>query len=154
MPEPSPNRPPLAEELDLEPHPEGGWYRRTWESGVRFHPDGYPGPRPTATAIHYVLAPGEESAWHRVRGDEVWLWHRGGALTLLLGGAGEAPEATPRRVLLGPDVAGGQSAQVVVPGGTWQAAYPAGDAAVLVSCVVSPGFDFHDFELLPGPDRR
>lgn len=148
--QPSPRRPQLAEALDLQPHPEGGWYRRTWETGQRFRPDGYPGERPSATAIHYLLAPGEQSRWHRVRGDELWLWHRGGPLTVLLGGAAEHPDPAPRPMTLGPDAERGQQFQVLVPAGTWQAARPAGDEAVLVSCVVSPGFDFDDFELLPG----
>jgi predicted cupin superfamily sugar epimerase len=51
-------------------------------------------------------------------------------------------------VVLGPDVrAGQQQPQVVIPPGAWQAARPAGDEAVLVSCVVSPGFDFADFTM-------
>jgi predicted cupin superfamily sugar epimerase len=139
--------PALAEALGLSPHPEGGWYRETWRSGVTFAPDGYDGERATATAIYFLLAPGEESRWHRVRSAEIWLWHAGGPLTLRLGGTGPDPDDTPYDVVLGPDVVGGQQPQAVVPPGVWQAARPAGDTEVLVSCVVSPGFDFADFEL-------
>ncbi len=57
------------------------------------------------------------------------------------------PDDTSYDVTLGPDVLGGQQPQAVVPAGAWQSARPAGDTAVLVSCVVSPGFDFADFEL-------
>lgn len=141
-------RPAVAEALDLLPHPEGGWYRETWRTAARFVPDGYDGPRASATGIYFLLGPGEESVWHAVRGDEVWLWHRGGPLTLLLGGAGDAPVAEPRAVTLGPDVEKGQVPQALVPAGTWQAARPAGAEEVLVSCVVSPGFDFADFRAL------
>jgi predicted cupin superfamily sugar epimerase len=140
-------RPRLAEALDLAPHPEGGWFRETWRTDVAVHPDGYPGERATATGIYFLLGPGEESRWHRVRSDEVWLWHRGGALLLLLGGADADPAAEPETVVLGPDVEDGQVPQARVPAGVWQAARPAGDAEVLVSCVVSPGFDFADFTL-------
>ena len=139
-------RPELAELLDLAPHPEGGWYRETWRSPVSFTPPGYPGERAAATAIYFLLHPGERSRWHVVRSDELWLWHRGGPLTLRLGEAGAEP-AEVTEVTLGPDVAAGQQPQVVIPGGVWQAAAPAGDAAVLVSCVVAPGFDFADFTL-------
>ncbi|MGV9722749.1 cupin domain-containing protein [Nocardia beijingensis] len=132
------NRPPLAVALDLAPHPEGGWYRQTWRSPVEFTPEGYPGPRAAATAIHFLLLPGERSAPHTVRSDELWLWHRGGPLALDIGG---------EEVILGPDLEHGQALQAVVPGGVSQSARPAGAEYVLVSCIVAPGFDFADFRL-------
>jgi uncharacterized protein len=138
--------PKLAQELGLEPHPEGGWYAETWRSPVSFTPDGYDGPRASATAIYFLLMPGEESRWHRVRSAELWLWHRGGPLTLSLGGTSSDP-GTAEDLLLGPEVEAGQRPQAVVPADAWQAARPAGDTEVLVSCIVSPGFDFTDFEL-------
>lgn len=137
-------RPPTAEHLDLLPHPEGGWYRQTWAAPVRFPPPGYSGERASATAILFLLGQGDESVWHRVRSDELWLWH-GGVLALRLGGSGDQPD-TGRLVTLGGDVAAGQAVQALVPAGTWQAAKPAGPAEVLVSCIVSPGFDFADFQ--------
>jgi predicted cupin superfamily sugar epimerase len=139
-------RPPLAEQLDLVPHPEGGWYRETWRSPVVFAPEGYDGTRNAATAIYFLLYPGERSRWHVVRSDELWFWHSGGPLELRLGGAGERP-SDGEVVVLGVDVAAGQRPQVRVPGGVWQSAAPAGEAPVLVSCVVAPGFDFADFRL-------
>jgi hypothetical protein len=141
------SRPPLAEQLDLAPHPEGGWFRQTWRAPVSFEPDGYDGPRHAATAIYFVLHPGEESRWHVVRSDELWLWHRGGPLEVRLGGAGSEP-GPESPVLLGTDLAAGQRPQALVPGGVWQRAAPASDEPVLVSCVVAPGFDFADFRLL------
>jgi uncharacterized protein len=139
-------RPRTAELLDLRPHPEGGWFRETWRSGLESVPVGYPGPRAAATAIYYLLRPGEESRWHRVRSAEVWLWHSGGPLLLRDGGAGDRP-AEGGAVTLGPDLAAGQVPQHVVPPGHWQAARPSGDREALVSCVVAPGFDFADFAL-------
>jgi predicted cupin superfamily sugar epimerase len=142
------DRPETAETLDLLPHPEGGWFRETWRAPVRVRPDGYPGERASATGIYFLLTPGEESMWHVVRSDEVWLWHRGGPLSLLLGGTGDRP-AEERTITLGPEVETGRRPQAVVPAGTWQAARPCGDQEVLVSCVVSPGFDFADFRVPP-----
>ncbi|MET7283270.1 cupin domain-containing protein [Kribbella sp. NPDC005582] len=136
-------KPKLAELLELTAHPEGGWYRETWRSEVSFQPDGYDGERASATAIYFLLAPGEESQWHAVRSTELWLWHSGGPLTLQYG---ESPEQAVS-VTLGPEVAAGEQPQVVIPAGAWQAARPAGDQEVLVSCVVSPGFDFADFTM-------
>ena len=142
-------RPATADMLDLLPHPEGGWYRQTWAAAPEYTPAGYPGPRAPATAIYFLLPPGARSRWHVVRSGELWLWHRGGPLTLLLGGTGPRPAAGPQAVTLGPDLAGGQQLQYLVPAGCWQAAQPAGPAEVLVSCVVAPGFDFADFTVLP-----
>jgi len=139
-------RPLLAEYLDLQPHPEGGWYRETWRSQASFQPPGYPGPRSAATAIYFLLLPGEESRWHVVRSDELWFWHSGGALMLSLGGADDLPSAG-NEVVLGGDITSGQRPQVVIPGGHWQRAAPAGPEPVLVSCVVAPGFEFADFRL-------
>ena len=137
------SRPALAEALDLEPHPEGGWYRETWASTETVTlPDGRV--RPTATLIQFLLAAGDASAWHRVASDELWLAHTG-TVTLQYGGPGAAPEAEGT-VTIGADVTAGQHAQALVPAGIWQRTLP-GTADALVSCVVSPGFDYADFEL-------
>lgn len=139
----------LAQELGLEPHPEGGWYRETWRSGVTVNlPDGRE--RATATLIHFLLPAGESSAWHRVASDEMWLAHTG-VVTVELGGAGAAPTAEPTSsYAVGTDTAAGQVTQALVPAGVWQRTVPT-DVDGLVSCLVSPGFDFADFELLPSP---
>jgi predicted cupin superfamily sugar epimerase/ribosomal protein S18 acetylase RimI-like enzyme len=136
-------RPALARRLDLEPHPEGGWYRQTWVSPetVRL-PDGRE--RATATLIHFLLPAGDSSAWHRVASDELWLAHLG-RVTLELGGTGSVPEAG-ETIVVGTDVEAGERPQAVVPGGVWQRTVLSEQDA-LVSCVVSPGFDFADFEL-------
>lgn len=142
--------PDWAHGLGLHPHPEGGWYRETWRSDHTLAPaappDGYPGTRAAGTAILFLLLPGQRSAWHTVRGAELWFHHRGSPIRLDLGGAGHAPGA-PTPHLLGPDVAAGQSPQFLVPPEHWQRAEPVGDDAALVSCVVVPGFDFADFRL-------
>jgi predicted cupin superfamily sugar epimerase len=143
----------LAEQLDLAPHPEGGWYRETWRSEIIFQPAGYPGPRAAATAIYFLLHPGEQSRWHVVRSDELWLWHGGGPLTLRFGGRGPRPGGDAVERTLGPDVAAGQHPQLRVPGGEWQSAVPASGEPVLVSCIVAPGFDMADFrELASGSE--
>ena len=136
-------RPTLAETLDLEPHPEGGWYRQTWVSPeTAALPDGRV--RPTATLIHFLLPAGESSAWHRVASDELWLAHTG-AVTLEYGGRGARPVAA-EAVTVGVRLGEGELAQALVPAGVWQRTRP-GAADALVSCLVSPGFDFDDFEL-------
>lgn len=134
-------RPRTAQEFDLLPHPEGGWYRRTWASPVPVRIIGS-ATRPTATAIQYLLPAGQSSAWHTVSSDELWFWHRG-SMTLSFGGQGSHPGVEVESVRLGP---GDQERpQAVVPAGTWQRAEADADAEALISCVVSPGFDFADF---------
>jgi predicted cupin superfamily sugar epimerase len=139
-------RPAVAEALDLLPHPEGGWFRETWRTSVPVRAHG--GERATATGIYFLLGPGEESMWHRVASDELWLWHRGGPLELTLSEGATAGETTEEHtIVLGPDVEHGQAPQGLVPGGIWQSARPASAEEVLVSCVVSPGFDPADFSV-------
>jgi uncharacterized protein len=152
--------PDLAVALDLAPHPEGGWYRRTWASTVVVETPA--GPRPSATAVLYLLD--GVSRWHRVRSAELWCWHRGSAVELRRGGTGDAPSSTAHGRLHAddPQIArhsavrtaishrlDGDHPQLEVPAGTWQTARALGPDPALVTCVVSPGFDFADFELLP-----
>jgi predicted cupin superfamily sugar epimerase len=126
-------RPATAERLDLAPHPEGGWYRRTWASPATLAAD-----RPAATAVLFLLTAGESSRWHAVDADELWLWHGPGVLTLQLAdAAGDVAEEHT----LGPD-----AVQLLVPAGRWQCTAPA-TGEVLVTCVVSPGFTWSGFQL-------
>jgi uncharacterized protein len=123
--------------LNLAPHPEGGWYRQTWVAAG----DG----RPSGTAIYFLLKAGERSHWHRVDAAEVWLYHAGAPLILsqAVRDAGPVTES-----ILGPDVLAGEQPQVIVPVNHWQAARSTGDYT-LVSCTVSPGFQFAGFTLAP-----
>jgi predicted cupin superfamily sugar epimerase len=147
--------PDWAAGLGLQPHPEGGWFAETWRSTVPVPAgvlQGYEGPRVLATSIVFLLLPGEVSAWHVVRSDELWIHQRGGPLALTLGGDDPDGPGVAEPVLLGTDA--GQRPQVVVPAGVWQTARPAGDEPVLVACVVAPGFDYRDWRLLaPDPPR-
>ena len=136
--------PELARTLGLVPHPEGGWYRQTWASQVTVTlPDGRV--RPTATLIHFLLSAGESSAWHRVASDELWLAHTG-SVALELGGDGPRPAAVSTTVV-GVDLPAGERPQALVAAEVWQRTVPS-ERDALVSCLVSPGFDFADFELL------
>ena len=144
--------PDWARQLELSPHPEGGWFRETWRSelmvGQSALPPEYTGSRNAGTAILFLLMPGQQSAWHTVRSAELWFHHRGSPLLLEVG-----PERdSARTLLLGSDVGAGQQPQVLVPPGHWQRARPRDDEPTLVSCVVVPGFDFADFALTAPSD--
>jgi predicted cupin superfamily sugar epimerase len=143
-PAPTPARPPLADALSLEPHPEGGWYRQTWASAdVLSNAAGEP--RAAGTLILFLLPAGEASAWHRVASTEFWITNGIGPVRLELGGTGESP-VTDASITLGADVGAGETPQLQIDPGVWQRTLPA-DHDALVSCLVSPGFDFADFEL-------
>ncbi|UXI69595.1 cupin domain-containing protein [Tahibacter amnicola] len=132
----------LIRTLRLEPHIEGGHYRRIYESASRV---GYTGneQRAAATSIYFLLADGELSRWHRVDADEVWHFYEGQPLELL---RYDPAENTLTTHTLGP--ASRESAPVfVVPAGMWQAARPRG-AYTLVGCTVAPGYEYRGFSLL------
>lgn len=137
----------LIELLGLQPHPEGGHYRETY----RDVPAG--GGRGAMTAIYYLLQAGEVSHWHRVHtADELWIFNTGGALELSLSPDGETQEIHR----LGLDVARGEHMQLTVPRGCWQSASSRGTFS-LITCIVTPAFEFSDFELAPpgwAPRRR
>ncbi|WP_435259054.1 cupin domain-containing protein [Thioclava sp. FR2] len=125
----------LIAHLGLAPHPEGGWYKETWKGPQR---EG----RASGTAIFFLLKAGERSHWHKVDADEIWLWHGGAPLVLSIG------RDHAENHILGPAVLDGELPQIIVPAGYWQAAQSTGDYT-LVSCTVSPGFDFAGFTLAP-----
>lgn len=133
----------LIEALQLEPHPEGGRYRRVYTSTSIFPHNG--ATRPATTAIHYLLCAGEISRWHRIDADEIWQHHEGDALELML--FDEATGRLDRRHLGRCEAKTRTQPTVGVPAGIWQAARPLGDYA-LVGCSVAPGFDFAGFTLL------
>jgi uncharacterized protein len=144
--------PDWAQQLDLSPHPEGGWFRETWRSSLTVPqsalPQDYAGSRSAGTAILFLLMPGQRSAWHTVRSTELWLYHRGSPLLLEFG----QEQASAATHLLGGDITGGEQPQLTVPPGHWQRARPRDDEPSLVSCVVVPGFDFADFALAATTD--
>lgn len=132
----------LIRALKLEPHIEGGHYRRIYESSTRVA-YGDSAQRAVATSIYFLLAAGELSRWHRVDADEVWHFYEGQPLELL---RYDPAEDVLTSHTLGP--ASRDSAPVfVVPAGMWQAARPRG-AYTLVGCTVAPGYEYRGFALL------
>jgi uncharacterized protein len=126
----------LITRLQLAPHPEGGWYRRTWVAPANL------GERPAGSAIYYLLLEGEKSAPHRIDATEVWHFYAGDPLELIC----ERPDGTVARTVLGPDVMAGEEPQSVVGAGVWQSARPLGRFA-LVGATVTPAFTFEGFEI-------
>ena len=122
----------VIEALQLKPHPEGGYFRETWRDAPA------DGSRGVGTAILVLLRDGEHSHWHRVDAAELWIWQGGAPLLLRVG--------SDVRCALGPNVAGGEALQYLVPRLCWQSADSRG-RWTLCSCVVTPAFEFRGFEL-------
>src|SRR6478609_3445758 len=135
----------IVRELDLAPHPEGGFYRETFRSSLVLSGLPHGAPRAASTAIYFLLPGGTFSAFHAVTSDEAWHHYDGDPLELEVIGT----DGVAVRYVLGKALHDGQVPQAVVPAGAWQAARPLGDRYALVGCTVSPGFDFADFEMPP-----
>ena len=127
----------LIDLLQLQAHPEGGYYRRLYESS-----ECLPSGRLLASAIVFLLPAGQASRWHRVDADELWHFYEGAPLELLIA---DTPAAIERQ-LLGP-VSADQLPQRLVRAQAWQAARTQGDFS-LVGCTLAPGFEFAGFALL------
>lgn len=123
-------------ELELERHPEGGWFRRMYTSETRT-PDG----RPVMTSILYLLEGRDFSALHRLKQDEQWHFYSGDPITL--------HTIRPDGSLLETTLCSAGPFQTTVPAGHLFGATVEGDYA-LVGCTVAPGFEYKDLEL---PDR-
>ena len=130
----------VLDELGMRPHPEGGHYVEVYRSPQRVQVLGRSVERSAITTIYFLLAAGEFSRWHRVVSDEIWHYHEGDAIELLM-----FDDRGFRRRRLGP-VSRETHPPVVVPAKTWQAARSTG-AYTLCACTVGPGFEFADFSL-------
>jgi predicted cupin superfamily sugar epimerase len=138
----------LIQKYNLEPHPEGGWYKQTYKSNEEIPADALPerfgASRAFSTAIYFLLEKGNFSAFHRIKSDECWHFYAGDTLLIyIIEQTGEL-----KIISLGSNYEKGQSFQYVVPADCWFASCPAsGSEYCFVGCTVSPGFEFEDFEL-------
>jgi len=126
----------IIAKLDLEPHPEGGYFREMFRD-----PRSVDG-RSVGTAIFFLLKAGEVSRWHKVDSSEIWHYYAGAPLELSFAEKGQ----TVQVLVLGNDLEQGELPQHVIPAGLWQQARSLGDWT-LVGCTVSPGFEFSGFEI-------
>ena len=136
------------EKLQLEAHPEGGYFRQTYRSEVSIAgealPAGFAGARAASTAIYFLLEGKNFSAFHRLESDELWHFYAGEPLVVHV----IEPEGEYSAIRLGLDLEAGQIPQAAVRAGCWFASHVADwNWFALVGCTVAPGFDFEDFEL-------
>lgn len=139
-------------ELQLRPHPEGGYFRETYRSNEIIAAEHLPlrfgGDRAFSTAIYFLLKDGDFSALHRIKQDEVWHHYAGGPLVIdVLSSNGRHTS-----ILLGNNSDRGERPQAVVKAGElFAASLGTANGYALAGCTVAPGFDFADFTM---PERE
>ena len=137
------------EELDLLPHPEGGYYKETYRSDDEIdlksiYADRF-GKRSLSTGIYFLLDNESFSAFHRIKSDEMWHFYEGDPLIVhMIDSSGHYTKQ-----LVGRDVQNGEKLQFVVKAGVWFASEVIeGGSYSLVGCTVSYDLIFMILNLL------
>jgi uncharacterized protein len=122
----------LIRKLALEPHPEGGFYRRTYASA-----------HPSYSSILFLLVHDNFSAFHRIASDEQWNWYAGDDIVV--------HEINPAGHYTSTVLSGRTEIlqlQHIVKAGNWFASECKGEHGfALCGCTVIPAFSFETFEL-------
>ncbi|NRA93136.1 MAG: cupin domain-containing protein [Psychroserpens sp.] len=143
----------IIKSLDLQPHPEGGYFKETYRSDGRINVDSlgpsYSGSRNYSTCIYFLLTSENFSAFHRIKQDEIWHFYKGSPIVLHT----ISSEGIYHKQLIGSNFENDEVPQYVVKGGDWFAAEVLdADSYSLVGCTVAPGFSFEDFEMADRSD--
>lgn len=130
--------------LQMEKHPEGGYFKSSFQSEEAIAFDSHGTERLIYTSIYFLLRSGDVSHLHRLKSDEVWYFHAGSSLTVHM----IEENGTYRQEKLGLDIQRGEKPQIKVRKGTiFGSTVDRKETFALVGCMVAPGFDFTDFEL-------
>lgn len=130
-------------QLHLQPHPEGGWYRQVYHSDAVFTPTTVNHQRYFYTSIYFLLDANSPSHLHQLKHDEIWYYHAGDSITIHC----FYPDGSYKQAVLGPNILEGELLQYRVPAGVIFGSEVTNDNFSLVSCAVAPGFDYHDFKI-------
>ncbi len=138
----------IIQSLNLQPHPEGGYYKETYRSKGHVDSDSLPqnidGDRNYSTSIYYLLCSNDFSVFHRIKQDEVWHFYKGSSITIHM----LTKTGAYKKQVVGNNISKEEQPQFVVEAGDWFAVtVNESDTYSLLGCTVSPGFDFADFEL-------
>ena len=124
--------------LNMDPHIEGGYFKESFISNDEARKD-----KKLWSSIYFLLRTGEVSNFHRLKSDELWYYHDGEALTIYM----ITPEGELITSQLGKNIENGEMPQVLVPKGYIFGSAMTNDGYSLVGCMVSPAFDYKEFEL-------
>ncbi|KAG2717909.1 hypothetical protein I3843_03G193400 [Carya illinoinensis] len=158
----------IVAKLNLEPHPEGGFYAETFrDTSIVLTqsqlPPEYKVDRGVSTCIYFLLPSGSVSHLHRIPCAETWHFYLGEPLTVL---ELNDKDGSVKLTCLGPNLMDKEQPQYTVPPNVWFGAYPTKDISIspdglvhvapprnaenhfsLVGCTCAPAFQFQDFEL-------
>lgn len=133
------------QKLQLEKHPEGGYFREIYRGGemVLIDSPGKSRKRNYSTSIYFLLEGKQVSKFHRLQSDELWHFYAGvSVLIYVIDHKGKLFQIT-----LGNKTEDGEVYQAIIKKNNWFAAELSNKKSfALVGCTVSPGFDFLDFE--------
>ncbi len=122
----------IIHKFELEPHPEGGFYKRTFESGNN-----------SFSSILFLLVQNNFSAFHKIKSDEQWNWYYGDDISIHEINA----EGNYQNTILS-NKKDKLNFQHVVKGGDWFSSECCGEYGfALCGCTVVPAFHFDDFEM-------
>ena len=108
--------------LDLAPNATCGSVRVTFVSRQAIAAGGLPAPfadgRPLGSALYFLVTPDAPVRLHRIRNDQLYHYYLGDPLEVFLLRA----DGSSERVVVGPDLGGGERPQLLIPGGTFHTA--------------------------------
>ncbi|MBK7499242.1 MAG: cupin domain-containing protein [Ignavibacteriales bacterium] len=134
------------QKLQLEKHPEGGYFREIYRAGEMISIDAPKKnlKRNVSTSIYFLLEGSQISKFHRLKSDELWHFYDGSSVKVYV----IDEKGSKTEILLGKKTEDGEIFQTVIKKNNWFAAEVVNKRSfVLIGCTVSPGFDFSDFEL-------
>ena len=138
--------------LNMISHPEGGFYKEIYTSEEKITSTelkvDFEGSRILWTSIYFLLRDGEVSNFHKLKSDEMWYYHSGSPLTIYM----ISPNGELITEQLGLNIENGEKPQVLVPKDYIFGSAMNNEGYALVGCMVSPGFEFRDFELFKRND--
>jgi len=138
----------LVLQLQLEKHPEGGYYKEVYRSSEiileESLPERYSGDRSFATSIYYLIDGEYPSLFHRLKSDEIWHFYEGSPVDVHI----IDPGGNYTRITMGDLSMQNHNYQITIPKNHWFGGIVRKrDSYTLLGCTVSPGFDFKDFEM-------
>jgi predicted cupin superfamily sugar epimerase len=137
----------LIEAYQLEAHPEGGYFKRTFASKdvVKVNDRYEEQNRLASSHIYYLLEDDDFSAFHRIKSDEHWHFYVGDNLILYV----LDRQKNLQQIILGnPLLTEGAVFHHCIEQGQWFAASTdAKNSYSFIGCTVAPGFEERDWEL-------